>query len=434
MAEPAMQWSLFDDQAELFDVPVEASVAGPRAVPAASDAIDGGACAQPERRVTFLHTADWQLGMTRNYLSADAQHAYTAARLDAVERIGALATSTGAQFVVVCGDVFEDHRVSARLITQTLDRLGAFDVPVYLLPGNHDPFDAAGVYRSETFRTRCPSNVTVLSAAGTVQVSDDAELVVAPWSHKAPLTDLVGAQVDSLEPTDRIRVVVGHGATDALSPGADPSIVAVAPLEQALSSARIDYVALGDRHSVTQVGGSGRIWYSGAQEVTNFDTVEAEPGNVLQVTLTRGAAGSTVDVTPHRVGQWRFTSIRHDITSAADIADLAARLDAVPDKSRVVLQIALVGTISVVEHVELQRILEAAVDRFAAVRRWDAHDDLVVVADADSLSDFALSGYAAQAADELVERAAGDDADATTARGALALLARLSARTSAGAR
>ena len=39
-----------------------------------------------------------------------------------------------------------------------------------------------------------------------------------------------------------------------------------------------------------------------------------------------------------------------------------------------------------------------------------------------------------EAVDELVERAAGDDADATTARGALALLARLSARTSAGAR
>ncbi|NMO01182.1 exonuclease SbcCD subunit D [Gordonia sp. TBRC 11910] len=428
MAEPAMQWSLFDDldQPSLFDAPRVAGVEDSAPTPTGDDAAGQ---AQPERRITFLHTADWQLGMTRKYLSADAQHAYTAARLDAVTRIGAVAASTGARFVVVCGDVFEDHRVSARLITQTLDRLGEFTVPVYLLPGNHDPFDAAGVYRSEIFRTRCPANVTVLSTPGVVGVCDDAELVVAPWSHKAPLADLVGAQVDSLQPTDRLRVVVGHGATDALSPGSDPSLVAVGALEEALSTSLIDYVALGDRHSVTPVGGSGRIWYSGAQEVTNFDNVETEPGSVLEVTLTRGADGRTVDVTPHRVGQWAFTSIRHDITSAADVADFARRLSAIPDKSRVVLQVALVGTVSVVEHVELQRILDGAADSFAAVRRWDAHDDLVVVADADSVADFALRGYAAQAADELVERASAEDGTATAARGALALLARLAART-----
>ncbi|GAB16925.1 hypothetical protein GOEFS_017_00410 [Gordonia effusa NBRC 100432] len=422
MAEPALQWSLFDD-VDTADAP-----AGALAPNAVVDAGRPGSAAQPERRVSFLHTADWQLGMTRKYLSADAQHAYTAARLDAVGRIGDLAASSGAQFVVVCGDVFEDHRVSARLITQTLDRLGEFTVPVYLLPGNHDPFDAAGVYRSETFRTRCPSNVTVLSKPGVVEVSDDAELVVAPWSHKAPLTDLVGAQVGQLDPTDRIRIVVGHGATDALSPGSAPSLVETGLLEQAFADQTIDYVALGDRHSVTQIGGSGRIWYSGAQEVTNFDNVEAEPGSVLAVTLTRGAGGSAVDVTPHRVGQWSFVSIRHDITSAADVADLEKRLDEIADKSRVVVQVALVGTISVVEHVELQRILETAADRFAAFRRWDAHDDLVVVADADDIDGFGLRGYAARAAEELVERAGGADADAVTARGALALLARLSAR------
>ncbi|MFW0790910.1 metallophosphoesterase family protein [Gordonia sp. CPCC 205333] len=422
MAEPALQWSLFDD------VDPASAPAGALAPNAVVDVGRPDSAAQPERRVTFLHTADWQLGMTRKYLSADAQHAYSAARLDAVERIGVQAASSGAQFVVVCGDVFEDHRVSARLITQTLDRLGEFTVPVYLLPGNHDPFDAAGVYRSQTFRTRCPSNVTVLAKPGIVKVSDDAELVVAPWSHKAPLTDLVGTQVDQLDPSDRIRIVVGHGATDALSPGSDPSLVEIGPLEQAFANQIIDYVALGDRHSVTQVGNSGRIWYSGAQEVTNFDNVEAEPGSILEVTLTRGASGSTVDVTPRRVGQWTFAAIRHDITSAADVADLERRLDEIPDKSRVVLQVALVGTISVVEDVELQRILDTAVDRFAAVRRWQAHDDLVVVADADDITGFGLRGYAAQAAEELVEQAGGVDDAAQTARGALALLARLSAR------
>ena len=31
----------------------------------------------------FLHTADWQLGMTRHFLAGDAQPRYSAARRDA---------------------------------------------------------------------------------------------------------------------------------------------------------------------------------------------------------------------------------------------------------------------------------------------------------------------------------------------------------------
>ena len=36
---------------------------------------------------TFIHTADWHLGMTRRYLSPDAQARYSEARIDAVREI-----------------------------------------------------------------------------------------------------------------------------------------------------------------------------------------------------------------------------------------------------------------------------------------------------------------------------------------------------------
>ena len=62
----------------------------------------------------FLHTADWQLGMTRHFLSAaggEAQSRYGAARREAVAGLGALAAEVGAEFVVVAGDVFEDNQL-----------------------------------------------------------------------------------------------------------------------------------------------------------------------------------------------------------------------------------------------------------------------------------------------------------------------------------
>jgi len=51
----------------------------------------------------FLHTADWQLGMTRHFLDADAQARFTAARMDVIGRIGALAREQDCEFVLVCG-------------------------------------------------------------------------------------------------------------------------------------------------------------------------------------------------------------------------------------------------------------------------------------------------------------------------------------------
>src|ERR1700736_699427 len=44
----------------------------------------------------FIHTGDWQLGMTRHFLNGDAQPRYSAARRDAVCALGAVAAETGA--------------------------------------------------------------------------------------------------------------------------------------------------------------------------------------------------------------------------------------------------------------------------------------------------------------------------------------------------
>ena len=66
----------------------------------------------------FVHTADWQLGMTRYFLNGEAQPRYSAARRDVVAGIGPLAVEAGAEFVVVAGDVFEDNQLAPRDVSQ----------------------------------------------------------------------------------------------------------------------------------------------------------------------------------------------------------------------------------------------------------------------------------------------------------------------------
>jgi hypothetical protein len=39
-------------------------------------------------RVKFIHTLDWQLGMTRAFLSEEASSHFGQARIDTIERLG----------------------------------------------------------------------------------------------------------------------------------------------------------------------------------------------------------------------------------------------------------------------------------------------------------------------------------------------------------
>src|SRR5699024_11571380 len=73
--------------------------------------------------VRFLHSADWQLGMTRRFLGTESQAVYTADRLAAVAALGDLATEHGAEFVVVAGDAFEDNAVPRSVVLRAAETL-----------------------------------------------------------------------------------------------------------------------------------------------------------------------------------------------------------------------------------------------------------------------------------------------------------------------
>jgi DNA repair exonuclease SbcCD nuclease subunit len=377
----------------------------------------------------FLHTADWQLGMTRHFLAGDAQPRYSAARRDAVAGLGALAAEVGAEFVVVAGDVFEHNQLAPQVIGQSLEAMRAIGIPVYLLPGNHDPLDASSVYTSALFTAERPDNVVVLDRVGVHEIRPGLEIVAAPWRSKAPTTDLVAEVLDGLRDSPEgpvTRILVAHGGVDVLDPDRDkPSLIRLAGLDDALARGAIHYVALGDKHSLTKVGDSGRVWYSGAPEVTNFDDVESDPGHVLVVDVDE----NTVTVEPRDVGRWRFVTMHRQVDTSRDIADLDMNLDLMTEKDRTVVRLALTGSLTVTDHAALDACLDRYARLFAHLRTWDSHTDLAVVPADGEFSDLGIGGFAAEAVEELVVTAReGDSETAVDAQAALALLLRLAHR------
>lgn len=364
--------------------------------------------------VRFLHTADLQLGMTRRFLTPEAQSRFSHARIEAVRALGDLARAHACEFAVVAGDVFESNHVDRQVLQRAMEALAAVPVPVYLLPGNHDPLDAATLYRAAT-----PPNVTVLGAAGPHVVRPGVELVAAPWTSKRPLSDLLGAVCRDLSPppAGTVRIAVGHGAVDTESPDRDnPALISRAALEQALADGLVHYVALGDRHSTTSVGSTGRVWYSGAPEATDFD--ELDPGNILVVDL----AEDSVEVVPHRVGRWRFVRRTVDVDTGEDVEALAGWLSTLPDKPETIVRVHLTGAVGLAARARLDAVLDDASPSFAALDVWG---DVLAVPDDADLSDLGLTGFARRAVEELE---ASDDEDA---RAALSLLYRLARGTAA---
>ena len=372
--------------------------------------------------VRFLHTSDWHLGISRYYLEGEAQARFGQARVDVIRRVAALAIEERCDFALVCGDVFDSNHVEREIVIRALEALAETPrITFYLLPGNHDPLDASSVYRSPTFSGRSPANVVVLRDSAPLQLAEGVELVAAPWHSKDPRCDLIGRACDGLGRANGLRIVAGHGQIDSFSHSHhQQERVVLGELERHLQDGLIHYVALGDRHSRTEVGTTGRIWYSGAPEPTDFR--EIDPGHVLLVSL--GADHATVE--ERTVGQWQFVGhSKSDLSDENDLDDLREVLSDLRPKERTVVRLVLGGRISLKQKATLDDLIEDHRDPLAAL---EVDDQALLAAPDDSdLEEFGFSGFARQALQDL-RNMAEVGKEAPVAREALVLLRRLIAK------
>jgi DNA repair exonuclease SbcCD nuclease subunit len=351
----------------------------------------------------FLHTADWQLGLRRHFLSEEALPRYRQARIDAIRTMAALAHDC--EFAVVAGDVFESNQIDATTLRRALEALAEFRCPVFLLPGNHDPLEAGSIHE----RIRGHPRARVLVTRETVRPG--LEVVGAPWHTKRPGRDLVAAACDGLEtaPKGVLRVLVAHGNGGAAGDHGDAARIDIEAAARAIGGRRIHYVALGDRHSVTKM--KDRIWYSGTPEPTDFR--EADPGHALLVDLDE----EECKVSRRAVGRWSFVKRKWVLAGRADVDALGLWLDEFPAKERTVLNLRLKGTLGLAERAALDRTLFEAQALFAGLKR---RDTIAIAPREEDLAALSLGGFARATLDDLAGRK-GDEA----AGDALALLYRL---------
>jgi exonuclease SbcD len=294
----------------------------------------------------LLHTADVHLGARHADLGDQAsaqrerQYAAFVASVD-------LAIAERVDLFLIAGDLFDSNvqpRRSVERAASQLRRLVDARIRSVLIPGTHDVYDRASIYR--TYDVAAMSGalgtdlVTVLDP-GHVDIHLPALDVVVHGqcfaTKRAPFSPLreFDCATDS-----RATWHVGllHTAI-AIPDRTDGDDVVITTDE--IAASHLDYLALGHWHSFTQGKAGDTLYaYSGAPEAVALDQDRA--GKVLLVSFEQTGDRRKVSVEPHQVGKTRFERLEVDTAAIgaqpALVEQLATKAD--PD---LVLDVALIG-------------------------------------------------------------------------------------------
>lgn len=309
----------------------------------------------------LIHSADWQLGARFSQFGAAAERMRTA-RINTLRHTLALAIKHEADAFIIAGDLFEDNQVNDALVASAMDLFRAHPaLPIYILPGNHDPFTGPdSVWQRKAF-LHAPANVHVLREAGVTALGGNAYLVASPLHQKLSTTDpsLKLVELAAGLPSDVIKIGITHGAL-AIEAKHQPNDFPIAL--NAATRAGLDYLAIGHWHNWLPDTDGGRIVMPGTPEPDRF--ANDASGHVALVEIPGSGHLPRVQALPVATLTWRtltfdFVSIEASRSSlAATLAELT------PSAATTVLRVTLSGVASPVALAEIRAWLTPVLASF----------------------------------------------------------------------
>jgi DNA repair exonuclease SbcCD nuclease subunit len=382
--------------------------------------------------LTFLHTADWQLGKAFSRIADESKRTrLQQERIDCLHRIAAAVKEHQAAFVIVAGDLFDTASPTKSTVSAACSAIGTMGVPVYAIPGNHDHGGPGSLWEQEFFlresRQLAPNLQLLLEAAPLV--TEHAVLLPAPLLRRHEPGDPAawirsagtGAGEGGGMPADLPRIVIAHGSIQGFSSAQDeedsPGSAANRIELDRLPLAELDYIALGDWHGMKEVG--PKAWYAGTPEPDRFPKGGSnEPGHVLKVTVSRGGSPSVETLPTARFG-WHHLAFT--FADDSGLNRLAEQLDALTGTraGADLLHLELDGFLGIAAAARLEQMLESWDARLLRVKLKNRTRVTPSADELAALVDRPDDPLVARVARQLVDQAAGEGEDAEIARVAL---------------
>ena len=297
--------------------------------------------------VKFIQTSDWQIGMKGGGLG-DAGALVRRQRINSISRIFELALEHDVDFVFIAGDVFENNNVSDQDVSAVISILNKHpNLPVYLLPGNHDCLGSGCVYDRDIFNR--VEHLTILNSFEPIEIGDAI-------LHPLPLFSRYSSEGDhsflDVKEQPGIHIGVSHGSLiGKVRVGGDLEY----PIDLGcIEECGLDYLALGHWHSWSiheDSAGVPRVAYSGTHEQTKYS--EKDAGYCLLVEISE--KGAIPVIKPLKCGGLSWASFDYEISSGEQLSHLDGLLKEHKDHN--MLELNLRGRLSLDDENELKRIL-----------------------------------------------------------------------------
>ena len=299
----------------------------------------------------FIQTSDWQIGMKGGGLGESAS-IIRETRIESINNVLKSASDRDADFVLLCGDIFEHNMVSQEDVKKVVSVFNHYtDIPIYLLPGNHDILGADCVYNRPIFEKL--KHLTIIRTCDMIQVAD-AHLYPCPILSKFITKDLT-ANIPSVHEADGIHIGIAHGSLIGKFSASDWEDITLPIDPSCIERTGIDYLALGHWHGYRifeDSKGIARITYAGTHEQTKYN--EDGAGYCLMVQIDK--KGDRPIIEPIKTGHLRWLSYEFDIKDNLSLIELKKYLDSIEDVD--MFRLELHGELSLEHKEELDNMLE----------------------------------------------------------------------------
>jgi DNA repair exonuclease SbcCD nuclease subunit len=352
--------------------------------------------------IRFLHVADLHLGMRITRFEESACNRIGEARFEAIEQLRAKAAEHKVHFILIAGDVFDDHSVSKNVAERafTLFEGRAITCPVYVIPGNHDPLTPGGVWDRDPWkREQSIKHLRLLREPIPVSVPDlPVTIFPCPLRNRNSTQDPTAwiANHPREEEDHTIRIGLAYGSLRLL-----PDL----PLDDhlirldAADHYGLDYLALGHWHKPLRhrsQDGAERTAYSGTHEPMRFPDLGAgrstgwssysgdsdaerfqDEGRGTALLVSIDGAGAPPVIETAETGRLRWSLERRDMTSQP-LGEIITHFAERENRELTLLRLCLTGVTDPEKYQRINEVLRDIVcNRYCPGSYLEADDVLV---------------------------------------------------------
>jgi len=252
----------------------------------------------------------------------------------------------------LCGDIFEHNMISQEDVKKVIAIFNQYpNIPLYLLPGNHDIIGADCVYDRPIFQGI--KHLTILRSSDSFEVPG-AILHPCPVLSKFSTEDFSNA-IPEVREVEGIHIGVAHGSLVGKFSVSNWEDIDLPINPSCVDRTGIDYLALGHWHSYRTFEdntGMPRIAYSGTHEQTKYD--EDYAGQCLLVQINQ--KGDIPEINPIKTGLLSWVSKEFEMKDFSSITELKDYLESI--KGIDMVKMVIHGELAMEFKEELDNILE----------------------------------------------------------------------------